>query len=100
MNNKEFIAALASNSGLTVAEAQRLADDLVAVMTTQLENGNPIQVAGLGTFDVKKRMEKEMVSPSTGKRMLVPPKLVVAFKPIATLKDSVRKGGVDDGEDA
>lgn len=100
MNNKDFIAAVASSSGLSVAEAQRLADGLVNVMTSELENGNAIQVAGLGTFEVKKRMEKEMVSPSTGKRMLVPPKLVVAFKPVATLKDSIRKGGTTDGEDA
>lgn len=100
MNNKEFIAAVASSSGLTVAEAQRLADGLVAEMSSQLENGNAIQVAGLGTFEVKKRMEKEMVSPSTGKRMLVPPKLVVAFKPIGTLKNSIKKGGTADGEDA
>lgn len=100
MNNKEFIATLASRLGISVADTQSMADGLTAIISSELENGNAIQIGGLGTFEVKKRMEKEMVSPSTGKRMLVPPKLVVSFKPIEALKQSIKKGGTDNGEDS
>ena len=48
-------------------------------------------MVGFGTFEVKKRLERVMVNPSTGLRMLVPPKLVLNFKPAATIKGHVRK---------
>ena len=54
-------------------------------------------MVGFGTFEVKKRLERVMVNPSTGLRMLVPPKLVLNFKPAATIKGHVRKGGTENG---
>jgi nucleoid DNA-binding protein len=41
----------------------------------------PVNVNGLGTFDVRKRNERIIVNPGTGKKNLVPPKLVATFKP-------------------
>lgn len=34
-----------------------------------------------------------MVNPSTGQRMLVPPKLVLNFKPNAVVKEKLKNGG-------
>ncbi len=66
-------------------------------MGKSFEAGDPVPVVGFGTFEVKKRMERVMVNPSTGLRMLVPPKLVLNFKPAATIKGHVRKGGQENG---
>jgi DNA-binding protein HU-beta/integration host factor subunit alpha len=55
--------------------------------------GQAVTVPGFGTFEVKKKMERVMVNPSTGQRMLVPPKLVLGFKPSATWKDKLKSGG-------
>ena len=44
-------------------------------------------------FEIKKKLERIMVNPSTQQRMLVPPKLVLNFKPAPTLKEKVKKGG-------
>ena len=46
---------------------------------------------------MKKRMERIVVNPSTGMRMLVPPKLVLGFKPNASIKEKLKNGG--DGND-
>ena len=51
-----------------------------------------MQIPGFGTFEVKKRLERILVNPGTGQRMLVPPKLVLGFKPIAAIKESLKKG--------
>jgi DNA-binding protein HU-beta len=40
-----------------------------------------VNINGLGTFDVRKRNERIIVNPGTGKKNLVPPKLVATFKP-------------------
>jgi DNA-binding protein HU-beta/integration host factor subunit alpha len=42
---------------------------------------------------VKKKMERVMVNPSTGQRMLVPPKLVLNFKPNGSWKEHIKNGG-------
>lgn len=39
-------------------------------------------------------MERIIVNPATGVRMLVPPKLVLSFKPTNTIKAHIKKGGV------
>lgn len=97
MNNKEFIAALAARTGYTQDESQKMAKTVVDMMGKSFETGDPVPVIGFGTFEVKKRLERVMVNPSTGLRMLVPPKLVLNFKPAATIKGHVRKGGQDNG---
>ena len=50
-------------------------------------------VPNFGTFEVKKKLERIMVNPSTGQRMLVPPKLVLNFKLNANWKERVKNGG-------
>ncbi len=87
MNNKEFIAELSEKTGLSQKETAQYASQLVADIAMQLEEENVVTIAGFGTFEVKKKLERVVVNPSTKQRMLVPPKLVVGFKPNAVLKD-------------
>lgn len=71
----------------------RTADFLQSVvgeMTSQLQQGNSISIQGFGSFEVKKKMERISVNPINKKRMLVPPKLVMVFKPSALLKDKLK----------
>ena len=97
MNNKEFIAELALRSGYTQADAQKLVNALIEGMGDSFEAGENVSLTGFGTFEVKKRMERVVVNPSTGLRMLVPPKLVLGFKPNASIKEKLKNGG--DGND-
>ncbi len=90
MNNKEFIAELSRRMGMTVKETGATMQALVAEMTDQLENENVISIQGFGTFDVKKKLERVVVNPSTRQRMLVPPKLVLNFKSSTLLKDKMQ----------
>ena len=87
MNNKEFIAGLAERTGLSQKDAAQYATQLVADMAFHLEEEDVLSIAGFGTFEVKKKLERVVVNPGTKQRMLVPPKLVVNYKPAATLKD-------------
>ena len=89
MNNKEFISELSRRTGVAVKETSDLVGKLVNEMTQQWVEDNAIAVPGFGTFDVKKKAERISVSPSTKQRMLVPPKLVLTFKPSTLLRDRV-----------
>ena len=93
MHNKEFIAELAQQMGYKATQTQKLATTLLNAMGDAFMEGVMVQVANFGTFEVKKKLERIMVNPATGQRMLVPPKLVLGFKPNSVWKDKVKNGG-------
>lgn len=63
---------------------------VLSVMTQELQEGKTIAIQGFGTFEVKKKMERISVNPSTQQRMLIPPKLVLTYKPSITLKEKFK----------
>jgi DNA-binding protein HU-beta/integration host factor subunit alpha len=92
MNNKEFIAELAERTGYTAKDTQKLATNLINAMADSFQEDNAVLVPNFGVFETKKKMERIMVNPSTGQRMLVPPKLVLSFRPNQTWKSQLKGG--------
>lgn len=90
MNNKEFIAFLSEKIGTSTRITAELTNALVAEVSAQLEDENTVSIAGFGAFEVKKKLERVLVNPATKQRMLVPPKIVVNFKPNNALKDKAK----------
>ena len=86
MNNKEFIAEVASRTKMKSSEVQRVMDTLLNAMGDSFVEGDSVQLPNFGTFEVKKKLERIIVNPSTGQRMLVPPKLVLGFRPNTSWK--------------
>lgn len=95
MNNKDFINRLSQRMGYSVSKTQGMMDNVVDFMGDGFQEGEPLSVAGFGTFEIKKKMERIMINPTTMQRMLVPPKLVLNFKPNIAWKERVKKGGDD-----
>ena len=93
MTNKDFILELAEQTGYSPDDTQKMVNVIVETMGDNFQEDNMVLVPTFGTFEVKKKMERVMVNPSTGQRMLVPPKLVLNFKPNARWKDQINKGG-------
>jgi DNA-binding protein HU-beta/integration host factor subunit alpha len=62
-------------------------------MVESFQEGNVVTMQNFGSFEVKKKMERIIVNPTTGQRMLVPPKLTLNFKISPTWKDKLRNGG-------
>jgi len=67
-----------------------MVSSLLKEMTEQWQEGNMIAVQGFGTLEVKKKAERISVNPTTKQRMLVPPKLVLAYKPSTLLKEKYK----------
>lgn len=96
MNNKEFILELSKRVGYTQDDTQKVVNTVIEAMSDSLQEGNSISISGFGCFEVKKRLERVISNPSTGQRMLVPPKLVINFKPVSSVKNRIKKGGAND----
>lgn len=92
MNNKEFIAELAERTGYTAKNTQRLVDNIINAMGDAFLEDKGVVVPNFGSFETKKKMERIIVNPATGQRMLVPPKLVLNFKPNQTWKYKLKGG--------
>jgi len=87
----EFSAELQKRLGLSKKETDRLINETVEVITDQLQKNNVVNLYNLGYLEVKKRNERLMVNPVTGKRSLVPPKLIVGFKASTPLKEKIKE---------
>lgn len=93
MNNKTFIAELSYKTGYTQDDTQKMVNTVVDTMTDNFQQGGTVSIPGFGSFAVKKRLERIVVNPGTKQRMLIPPKLVLCFRPIASLKEKLKNGG-------
>ena len=90
MNNKEFISELSKRTSYTNKDTTQLVSSVLNVMTQELQEGKSVAIQGFGTFDVKKKLERISVNPVTHQRMLIPPKLVLSYKPSVTLKEKFK----------
>lgn len=86
MNNKDFISDLANRTKYNSKEVTALVGATVSAIINELSEENSITISGFGNFEVKKKLERVLVNPTTKQRMLVPPKIVVSFKPNTSLK--------------
>ena len=90
MNNKEFQAELAQRLGVSQKHSAELMKGYVDTLVQQLTDVDELPFMSMGTFEVKQKEQRIIVNPSSKKRMLVPPKLVLNFKPSAKLKNKYK----------
>lgn len=89
MNKSGLIAAFAEKSGFSKKDAEKAVNTFLSVVTESLVNGESVQVAGFGTFEVRQRAEKQGRNPRTGESITVPAVAVPAFKAGKGLKNAV-----------
>lgn len=90
MNNKEFISELSRRFVYTNKDTTQLVSSVINIMTQQLQDGNTVAIQGFGTFEVRKKLERISINPATQQHMLIPPKLVLTYKPSAILKEKFK----------
>ncbi len=66
---------------------QKTFDDIIDTLLQERR----IELRNFGVFEVKQRRAREARNPRTGKAVLVPPRLVVTFKPGRAMEDRVRQ---------
>lgn len=90
MDNKTLTDIISQNTSLSKEDIASLVEALTVVVAESLQEGDTIAVPSLGNFEPKMRLERIAMHPSSGKKLLVPPKLTLAFKPSSTLKQKLR----------
>ena len=90
MNNKKFLTELSGKCQMSAEQAAQQIQTLIGVMENLWQNGDSVSLSGFGVLEVKKKNERVSVNPTTGVRMLVPPKLVLTYKPSSILKEKLK----------
>ena len=89
MNKAELIDAIASEAGLSKADAKRALDSTIDVVSKSLKKGDRVALVGFGSFSISKRAARKGRNPQTGKEIKIAAKKVVKFKAGAELAEKV-----------
>lgn len=93
MNKNELVRAVAEAADISKKDADAAVTAMIDVITESLKEGNPVQLVGFGSFEVRKRSARIGHNPRTGEEMEIPATVVPLFKPGKILKDSVARLG-------
>ena len=90
VEHKELVKKLQQRLDKSRDEVDSMLDAFCSIVVDRCTQMDSIMLQGLGTFEARKKMERVSVNPATGKRMLIPPKLVPSFRPSIKLKDKFK----------
>lgn len=93
MDRRTAIDRIAKKLDISREDANMLFDGLRGIMAERCAELDSIAIPGFGTFEPRKKEERIAMHPATGKRILVPPKIVLSFKPSSLLKQKVNSTG-------
>jgi DNA-binding protein HU-beta len=91
MNNKEFQTEVAKRLGISQKRSAELIKGYIDTILQQLTDVDELPFFSIGTFEVKQKEQRIIINPSSKKRMLVPPKLVLNFRPTTALKNKCKE---------
>ncbi len=89
MSKTELVEFIASETGLTKADAGRALDATLKGIEKGLKEDGKVTFVGFGTFSAKKRAAREGINPLTKQPLKVPAKVVASFKAGSKLKDAL-----------
>ncbi|MBM3566428.1 MAG: HU family DNA-binding protein [Alphaproteobacteria bacterium] len=91
MNKQDLAAAVADSTGLTKSDSNKAVDAVLDIITSTLEKGSEVRLAGFGTFRVSKRAARVGRNPQTGAAINIPASKQPKFSSGKSLKDAVNK---------
>lgn len=89
MNKAELIEALAKESDVSKADAERVLNSLISVVVKNVKKGEPIAIAGLGSFERADKAARTGINPATGAKIKIAAKKAPKFKAAKAFKDAV-----------
>lgn len=90
MNKNELVAAVASEAGLSRADAARAVDAVFDCIAGALKGGDDVRLVGFGTFSVAERAASTGRNPRTGETIQIAASKQPKFKAGKGLKDALQ----------
>lgn len=90
MDHKTLISTLSQRLNQPREDVEELCNTFSRCVGEATADFDSVNIPAFGVFEPRKRAERIIAQPNTGKRLLVPPKVVIAFKPSAILKQKIK----------
>ena len=90
MRDTELIAELAARLDREIPEVESMLDAFGQVVADRLTDNDIVVLEGWGQFELKKKLEHYTTDAKSGKRYLMPPKLIPVFRPATRLKTYIK----------
>ncbi len=91
MNKAQLIDEIVDKTGLKKKDIEAAMVAFVDVVTETLTNGEKVQIAGLGSFEVKTKAERPGRNPKTQEPIVIPESKSLSFSASKTLKDAINQ---------
>ena len=89
MNNSDLADTIASEHGLTKADARKVVDSVLNSIATAASQGDEVSLSGFGKFKVKDSPAREGRNPATGAVMQIAASKKLTFSPAKAIKDKL-----------
>jgi DNA-binding protein HU-beta len=89
VNKNELVSAVATEAGLSRADATKAVDAVFSCITDALKQGDEVRLVGFGTFLVSERAASTGRNPRTGEAIQIAASKQPKFKAGKTLKDAL-----------
>ena len=91
INKAALAEAISSKAGVSKKEAEEMIAAFVKIVTSTLQEGNEVTIAGFGAFSAKTRAGRIGVNPQNpSQKIQIPPVTVPKFKAGKGLKDALK----------
>jgi DNA-binding protein HU-beta len=94
VNKQDLVAALAAQLGLKKAKAAEITDRLFSpsgIIASELKRGGKVTISGFGSFEARKRAERDWTDPRTGKSATIKASVLPAFRASKALRDLMNR---------
>ena len=90
MKKQDFIKAIANEASLSQDAVSRVLTSMIDTITSELKNGNEVNITGFGAFKISKRAARNGVNPRTQESIKIPAMKSPVFRAGKTFKEAVR----------
>ena len=87
MNKASLIDQMSTMTKMSKADCKRCLESFMEIVYKNLKKGKRITITNFGTYMVMSRKKRVGVNPSTGRKMEIPSKKVVKFRPGKKLRE-------------
>jgi integration host factor subunit alpha len=92
MTKADLVELIYERIGFSRKEAGEIVEEVFAIITDKLREGEKVKISGFGTFVVNHKRARRGRNPQTGEPIMIDSRSVLSFKPSQLLKERVLDG--------
>lgn len=95
MQKRDIAKRISQQAGILEYEAAKVLDQILELLKTTLQAGEPIDIQRFGKFTVRSKRARQGRNPRTGEAVMISARRVVTFHPSLLLKAEVNAVSAD-----